>query len=256
MNRTAAHGLLAAIAVSPCCAQDPPGYTDTPKIPGQEWRVHDAHRPRPPAIDPGPAPSAPAPVPADAIVLLGDDLDAWTGRDDKASWTVADGAATVNGTGDIRTRESFGSMQLHIEWATPAEVKGKSQGRGNSGVFLMGRYEVQILDSYENESYADGQAAAMYGQYPPMVNACRKPGEWQSYDIVFMAPVFEGDALVEPARLTVFHNGILVHHDRAYLGGTAHKRAPNYRAHGNAPLQLQDHGNPVRFRNIWVRPLD
>jgi len=248
--------LLFCMLCAPCAAQQAPGYTDTPLIPGSKWRVHDASRPRPLAVDPGPPLGEPAPVPADATVLFGgSDLDAWTGRNGPAQWAIADGAITVNRTGDIQTLASFGSVQLHIEWCAPAEVKGESQGRGNSGVFLMGRYEVQILDSFENPSYADGQAAAMYGQYPPLVNACRPPGQWQTYDILFTAPVFEDGKLLDPARLTLLHNGIVVHNHRAFLGGTAHKTAPSYAPHGPAPIRLQDHGNPVRFRNIWVRPL-
>lgn len=162
----------------------------------------------------------------------------------------------VNGTGGIQTADSFGDVQLHIEWAAPAEVKGSSQGRGNSGVFFLGRYEIQILDSHRNVTYADGQAASMYGQFPPLVNACRPPGEWQSYDIVFLAPRFDGKELVEPARVTVFHNGIVVHHATAFLGGTRHRSNPSYQAHPEVgPIHLQDHGNPVRFRNVWVRRL-
>ncbi len=235
-----------------------PGYTDTPKLPNG-WRVHDAMRPRPVAVDPGPAPAAPSPVPADAIVLFdGTNLDQWTGRDDKAQWRIADGFAEVNRTGDIQTRGEFGDCQLHVEWAAPSPVKGESQGRGNSGVFFFGRYEVQILDSYQNATYADGQAASLYGQQPPLVNACRKPGEWQTYDIVFKAPRFTDDGKVqEPARVTVFHNGVLVQHDVAYLGQTAHRSLPRYEAHAQkGPIRLQDHGDPVRFRNIWLRPLD
>jgi hypothetical protein len=162
----------------------------------------------------------------------------------------------VNGTGDIETREHFGDCQLHIEWCAPAEVHGESQGRGNSGVYFAGRYEVQILDSHGNPTYADGQAAAVYGQFPPQVNACRRPGEWQSYDIVFTAPRFEGDRLREPAHVTVFHNGVLVHHAQELLGAAGHRTLPRYTPHPpEGPLRLQDHGNPVRFRNVWIRRL-
>jgi len=249
--------LVAALLSVPLIAQGP-GYTDTPKLPGSEYRVHDAARKPPPVVDPGPAPTQPAPVPADAIVLFdGKDLSAWSGAKGDATWVVDGGAMQVNGTGDIHTKAEFGDCQLHVEWASPAEVKGESQGRGNSGVFLFGRYEIQVLDSYDNPTYADGQASAVYGQFPPLVNACRKPGEWQSYDIVFVAPRFDADGkLSSPARVTVFHNGILVHHDRSLLGGTSHRTLPSYRAHGpKGSIRLQDHGNPVRFRNIWIREL-
>ncbi len=236
--------------------QDPqPGYRDTPRLP-DGWRVHDADRPRPPAVDPGPA-REPAPVPADATVLFdGTGLDAWRGRDGAAKWTIADGAMQVNGTGDLETKAQFGDCQLHVEWASPAPAKGDSQHRGNSGVFFFGRYEVQVLDSFENPTYADGQAGALYGQKPPLVNACRRPGEWQTYDILFRAPRFAGGELVTPARVTVIHNGIVVQLDEPLLGQTAHRAVAAYQAHGErGPIKLQDHGDPVRFRNVWVRPL-
>lgn len=236
------------------------GYTDTPQLPGSKWRVHDADRPQPPVVEPGTASTAQAPgkPPSDAVVLFdGKNLDAWTGSSGEAKWKVEDGAMTVNGTGDLQTKEEFGDCQLHIEWSTPAEVKGHSQERGNSGVFLMGRYEVQVLDSYDNVTYADGQAAAVYGQNPPMVNACRKPGEWQAYDIVFEAPRFDGDGrLTKVGRVTVLHNGVVVQHAQEILGDTAHRSLPKYHSHPpQGPLKLQDHGNPVRYRNIWVRRL-
>lgn len=233
-----------------------PGYTDTPRIPGSRWRVHDAERPRPAVVTPGTATEASPP--ADAIVLFGgEDLSGWTGRGGRAQWKVEDGFMEVNGTGDIQSREQFGDCQLHIEWATPETVSGTSQERGNSGVFLMGRYEIQVLDSFDNPSYADGQAAAVYGQSPPLVNASRGPGEWQSYDIIFTAPRFGRDGeLVEPAYVTVVHNGVLVQNHVKILGPTQHRRAPVYTKHdATGPLQLQDHGNPVRYRNIWVRKL-
>ncbi len=258
---------LAALALAGTASSQGPGYTDTPQIPGQKWRVHDAARPRPVAVDPGPE-QPPAPVPADAIVLFdGTDLDAWQkGNGDAAEWKLVDSggpgaegvkAMEVNRTGAIQTRESFGSCQLHVEWCAPAEVKGESQGRGNSGVFLMGRYEIQVLDSYENPSYADGQAAAIYGQKPPEVNACRPPGQWQSYDIFFTAPRFDGDDCVSPAYVTVVHNGILVQNHVAFMGPTQHRQTTSYSPHpAKLPIQLQDHGNPVRFRNLWIRPMD
>ncbi|MBL8726403.1 MAG: DUF1080 domain-containing protein [Planctomycetes bacterium] len=252
--------LLSAVATAqaPAAQNQGPGYTDTPVLPNG-WRVHDAARPRPRVVDPGPAPSQPVPAPADAVVLFdGRNLDAFTGRDGKAQWALVEGAMESNRTGDLETKAHFGDCQVHLEWATPAVVKGESQGRGNSGVFFFGRYEVQVLDSYDNPTYADGQAAALYGQTPPLVNACRKPGEWQTYDLVFRAPRFAADgALREPARVTVVHNGILVHHDQPMFGATAHRALPSYRAHAaKGPIKLQDHGDPVRFRNFWVRELD
>ncbi len=238
---------------------DRPGYRDTPLIPGQKWRVHDSERPWPTVVDPG-AGSLPVPPPADAVVLLGNgDLLAWTSGGKEARWANVDGAMEARpGSGNITSRESFGDMQLHVEFRTPPEVKGSSQGRGNSGVFLMNRYELQVLDSYQNPTYPDGQCAAFYGQWPPMVNACRGPGQWQSYDIMFIAPRFAGDgALLSPARATVVHNGVLVHNNRKFLGPTSHRSKPSYSKHSEvAPISLQDHGNPIRYRNIWVRRLD
>ena len=251
---------LVVVALGAGFAAAQVGYDDGPFLPEARdgtWRVHDKDRPRPAAIAPGATPGA---APSDAVVLFdGADLSAWrAGRGGDAGWALVDGAMEVNGTGGIKTRQEFGDCQLHIEWRTPAEVKGDSQGRGNSGVFLMDRYEIQVLDSFENMSYADGQAGAMYGQRPPMVNACRGPGEWQAYDVVFRRPRFGDDGeVLEPARVTVFHNGVLLHHDREYLGSTTHRKLPKYAKHADAgPIGLQDHGNPVRFRNIWVRPLD
>ncbi len=242
----------------------PVGYDDTPMIPGQKWRVHDKSRPVPPVVSPG-AVSHPGGPPSDAVVLFGgSDLSMWIsagkrdeqGKPRPAGWKVANGYMEVNKTGTIQTRDSFGDCQFHIEFATPVVVKGSSQGRGNSGVYFMGRYEVQILDSYENRSYADGQAGALYGQYPPLVNASRKPGEWQAFDIIFEAPRFENDKLIKPAFVTVLHNGIVIHHRTQLAGATAHKRPASYRPHASeGPLKLQDHGNPTRFRNVWIRPL-
>lgn len=255
-RRLAAFGATIALLASTSSAQAP-GYTDTPRL-ANGWRVHDAERPRPAVVDPGPAPAAPAPVPADAVRLFdGTDLDAFRSGEGAARWTVRDGYAEVNGTGDIETVATFGDCQLHLEWAAPAPAQGDSQGRGNSGVFLLGRYEVQILDSFDNATYADGQAAALYGQTPPLVNACRRPGEWQSYDIVFHAPRFAADGSVAaPARVTVFHNGVLVHLEQEFFGATAHRALPAYRQHAaTGPIRLQDHGDAVRFRNVWVRPL-
>lgn len=225
----------------------------------QEWEVHSMDRPRPPVVDPGPA-GPPAPVPSDAVVLFdGTDLREWRGGEGPAGWRVEGGyVEVVGGSGSISTRRAFGDIQLHVEWAAPAQIEGDGQGRGNSGVFLMGLYEIQVLDSYRNDTYPDGQAAALYGQEPPLVNASRPPGEWQTYDIVFRRPRFADDgSLVEPARATVFHNGVLVHNNVAFHGRTVHRQRATYAPHEERlPLTLQDHGNPVRFRNIWVRELE
>jgi hypothetical protein len=224
-----------------------------------QWTIHDMERPLPPTVDPGPAPP-PRPAPSDAVVLFdGSGLEAWEdAKGNPAGWAVENGhMEVVKQTGSIQTKAAFGSCQLHVEWAAPAEVAGESQGRGNSGVFLMGIYEVQVLDNYDNRTYADGMAGAVYGQYPPMVNACRPPGEWQSYDIVFHRPVFDGSGdPVKPASMTVFHNGILVQDHVELTGPTAHKAQPPYKEHPDRlPLSLQDHGNPVRYRNIWLREI-
>ncbi|MCA8941129.1 MAG: DUF1080 domain-containing protein [Planctomycetes bacterium] len=252
--------LLPLLLSFPLTAQDHTrGYDDTPMLPGQKWRVHDAARPRPPKVDPGAAAEEPAVPPSDAVVLFdGEDLSAWRGRDGAAKWEVEDGAMTVNGTGDISTEQEFGDCQLHLEWRAPTDPTEEGQHRGNSGVFFFGRYEIQILDSFGSQTYADGQAAALYGQFPPDVNACRPPGEWQTYDIVFRAPRFTANGKLEsPAYVTVLHNGVLVHDHRAMVGATAHRAVAQYAAHGPAgPIRLQDHGNPVSFRNIWVRPLE
>ncbi|MFK7739562.1 MAG: DUF1080 domain-containing protein [Planctomycetota bacterium] len=242
-------------------AAERPGFDNTPLLP-DGFHVHGKARPRPPAVAPGPA-GAPTPAPADAIVLFdGTNLDAWQGRRGApAKWELVEdkdsgGAMQVNRTGDIRTRANFGDCQLHVEWMAPPP-KGRGQGRGNSGVFFCGQYEVQVLDSFENPTYADGQAAAIYGQKPPLVNATRPPGQWNVYDIVFIAPRFHDDGtLHSPARLTVVHNGLVVQLDEELLGATLYKQLPKYTAHApKGSIRLQDHGNPVRFRNIWVRPL-
>jgi len=232
------------------------GYTDTPVLPGTSWTVHDPRRPQPRVVTPAPY-DRPFDPPSDAIILFnGRDLSAWTGRDGEARWKVENGHVEVAPkTGNIWTRENFGDGHYHIEWAAPTVIKGEGQGRGNSGVFLMRLYEVQVLDGYENRTYADGTTAAIYGQFPPLVNACRRPGEWQTYDIFWCGPRFEGERLVRPARITVVFNGIPVHVCRELMGPTEHRKLPAYRPHSEvAPLELQDHGDLVRYRNIWYRP--
>ena len=230
------------------------GYKDTPILPDSGYHVHDSDRPQPPIVTPGEAGSAPS----DATVLFdGTDLSQWVGRDGDAQWKVENGFMEVTpGTGAIRTRAEFGNIQLHIEFASPEKVEGDSQGRGNSGVFLMGIYEIQVLDNYDNLTYPDGTVGAIYGQYPPLANSIRKPGEWNQYDIVWEAPAFENGAVVRPAYVTVILNGVLLHHRKELLGATGHRIAPVYSEHGaKGPIELQDHKNPVRFRNIWIREL-
>ncbi len=225
----------------------------------QTWPVHSMDRPRPPVVDPGPARPPVAP-PSDAMVLFdGKDLSAWQSEDGTAAkWTVRDGYMEVApGSGAITTRRGFGDVQLHVEWATPVPPSGEGQERGNSGVFLMSHYEIQVLDSYNNPTYADGQAAAVYGQTPPLANASRPPGAWQAYDIVFHRPRFGSDGGVrDSARVTVLHNGVLVQDNTVITGWTVHGRRAHYEPHADKlPLVLQDHGNLVRYRDIWVREL-
>ena len=236
------------------------GYTNTPKIQGTPWVVHDPFRPQPYQINPGTISprNNPGTPPSDAIVLFdGSNLDAWQnnkGGDPK--WVLGDGYFECRKkSGTIRTKQKFGSVQLHVEWAAPSEVKGSSQGRGNSGVFLAGLYEVQVQDNYDNLTYPDGQASSLYGFRPPRVNVTRPPGEWQSYDIIFEMPEFEKGKLSKKAKITVFHNGVVTQHGVDIPGILGHKKTQPYREHGPGHIQLQDHGNPVRYRNIWVREL-
>jgi hypothetical protein len=224
------------------------------------WRAHDWDRPLPTVVTPGEA-ALPLAPPSDAIILFdGKDLSQWRDNEgNEAKWIVRDGVMeSVPGSGYVFTRKAFGDAQLHVEWASPETVQGSSQGRGNSGVFLMGKFEVQVLDSFENRTYADGQAGSLYGQFPPLVNASRGPGQWQSYDIIFHRPRFGADGkLLSPARLTVLHNGVLVQDHVTALGPTSWLQHHAYEAiPDRLPLSLQDHGNPVRYRNIWIRQLD
>lgn len=231
--------------------------------PDPNWLGHDRERPLPPAITP-PTPSTqaePGRAPSDATVLFdGSDLSAWVAMDGSPTqWVIRDGALVcVPGSGYVRTLQSFGDCQLHVEWSAPTPPEGQSQGRGNSGVFFgFGRYEVQVLDSYQSRSYADGTAASIYGQYPPLVNASLPPGQWQTYDILWTAPRFDEEGnLVSKARMTVLHNGVVVHHNVELTGPTGWIGRPPYSAHPERlPIAFQDHGNPVRYRNIWVREL-
>ena len=231
------------------------GYDDGPLIPGSRYKVHDSARPQPRVVHPGAAGAAPS----DAVILFdGRDLSGWLNRDNQpAAWKTENGYMEVApGTGNIHSRQEFGDCQLHLEWAAPPLVGTHGQGRGNSGVFLMRVYEIQVLDCYENPTYADGSTAAIYGQFPPLVNACLPPEEWQSYDVIWVAPRFDGDQLAAPGRLTLLHNGIVVHHDTILTGQTTHRALKDYEPHPlQGALELQDHGDLVRFRNIWYRPL-
>jgi hypothetical protein len=234
------------------------GFLDTPMLPGQPYHVHDPYRPHPRVVTPSDVPGGP---PSDAIMLFdGKDLSKWTHRGGRGSagrptWKVENGyMEVVQRAGDLATIEKFGDCQLHVEWAAPPVVRGNSQARGNSGVILMGRYEIQVLDSYNNRTYADGQAGAIYGQWPPLANPTRKPGEWQSYDIVFEAPRFEGAKLVKPAYFTVFLNGVLMHNRKEAVGAMVYRKVAQYTPHpAEDSLVLQNHNDPVRYRNIWIR---
>jgi hypothetical protein len=245
---------LAAIAV--CIVQISMAQMDP------RWKPNDPDRPLPPVIEAGQASTQDMPgrPPSDAIVLFdGKNLSQWAGEDGQAAkWKVADGAMeVVPHSGFLHTRRAFGDCQLHVEFAEPLPAVGADQGRGNSGVFLMGLYEIQVLDSYQSKTYADGHAGAVYGQFPPQVNASRAPGQWQAYDIIFHPARFDKDGnVLRPARMTVLHNGVLVQDNVELSGPTAHHDRPPYKpTPEKLPLSLQDHGNPVRFRNIWVREL-
>ncbi len=226
---------------------------------GSPFAVHGMDRPQPPVVTPGSLSTLP-PVtpPSDAVILFdGSSADAWQlAGGSPCPWTVADGCLTVvPKSGSILSKEHYGDCQLHVEWSAPTEIEGDGQKRGNSGVFLHDLYEVQVLDCFANETYPDGSTAAIYGQHPPLVNACCKPGQWHVYDILWERPRFDGDLLLRPARITVLHNGVVVQLHKE-LHGPTRPRQPYYEPHGRGPIQLQDHGNPVRFRNIWVRDLE
>jgi hypothetical protein len=236
------------------------GYRDTPLQPwtGNKYHVHDPDRPVPKHVVPG-RPSTQEVVgtaPSDAIVLFGGkDLAQWQ----PSKWKVEDGYVEA-GEGSLVTKRAFGDCQLHVEWMAPTEPAKHMMSRGNSGVLLMGKYEIQIFDSYPSHAqqiYPDGQAASIYGQTPPLVNACLAPGQWQSFDILFTAPRFDGETLVRPATVTVLHNGVLVQLNQKIMGPMAHARIAPYQPHpAKLPLELQGHGSPVRFRNVWIRPLE
>ena len=250
MLRTSVAGLVGLAMSFACWAQTKPEDTEV-------WN------PEPKRVMPGKAMQAPS----DAVVLFdGKHLDEWVSdaaSAKPAAWSVADGVLTVRpGSGDIQTRRLFQDYQLHLEWRSPPAMKGTGQQRGNSGVFLASTgpgsgYEIQVLDCADNKTYANGQAASLYKQHIPLANACAAPGEWQTYDIVWTAPRFGADGkLASPAYVTALHNGVLVQHHAALRGETVYVGAPSYRQHGRAPLKLQEHGDAVSFRNIWVRPLN
>lgn len=236
------------------------GYTDTPMQPNGKWHVHDPNRPQPKIVTPGKTFSHMAPAPSDAEVLFdGTDFSKWQGnRGGDVQWLLKDGYMETTRTGRIRTKDEFGDFQLHLEFATPSVVVGSGQGRGNNGVNIYGRYEIQVLDSYNNVTYPDGQCGAIYGQTPPLVNASKPPGEWQTYDIIFESPRWDdGGKLVKKAYVTVLQNGVVLHHRRELYGNTPYRQLGNYnRPHPpHGFIELYEHGNPVRFRNIWIRPL-
>ena len=255
-----AAAIAAAVAAgSPVTAQEKPGFKDTPMLPDGKWQVHDSDRPHPTVVTPGTVPGAP---PSDAVVLFdGKSLDAWQAQ--VTPWVVKNGAATsvprADGGGEnaLVSKASFGDVQLHLEFGSPYPPTKTSQDRGNSGIWFMQRYEIQILDGYQNPTYADGTVGSIYAWKPPLVNPSRRPGEWQSYDIVFERPHFGPDGkLLRPAYITAFLNGVLVQNRQPWLGSTVWRKVATYEAHGDAaPIQLQDHNSPVSFRNIWVRPL-
>ena len=268
MNKLILVAALATMATNLALAQDKPkpheividgvaGFQDTPLQPDGKWHVHDPARPQPPIVTPGASFSENAVPPNDAIILFdGKDLSQW--RDKKngeaAPWKI-EGGVMVSAKGDIETTNKFGDIQLHLEFKEPTPPKGDGQGRGNSGVFFMGLYEVQVLDCYENKTYADGATGGLYGQHPALANACRPPGNWETYDMIFTAPRFAADGkLISPAYLTAILNGVVVQNHQAFRGATNWRVPGKYTAHDALmPLALQYHNNSVSFRNIWVR---
>lgn len=247
--------LIAAQVPAGICLGEVKGEPGTPQLPGLPYHVHDAKRPQPPPVQAGGA--VVVKPPSDAKVLFdGTSLDAWTTNGKKPAFEIRDGVMVAKAK-NIQTKEKFGAIQLHFEWRLPAGREVDGQKGGNSGVFLMGLYEVQVLQSHNNPTYADGTAGALYGQYPPLVNATSPQGEWQSYDIAFEPPVFEGEKVTQPAKVTVIHNGVVVQHGESYMGPTKWRRLASYPKNHptTGPIALQFHGDPMEFRNIWVRPL-
>ncbi len=244
--------VLGVLLAAASADEEKPGYDDTPMLPNSQWRVHDKNRPQAPIVEPGAKPGDP---PSDAVVLFdGQDVSQWEGLTADA---VEDGAINVVKTQSLTTKTTFGDCQLHIEWATPKTADGNAMNWGNSGIFFHGLYELQIIESKACRIYADGIAGAIYGQFPPLANPSRGPGQWQTFDAVFLAPKFDGEKLIEPARMTVFWNGVLVQYHQEILGATKHKTFPQYEQKvETGPLVIQQHHSAVRLRNIWIRPLD
>ncbi|MEX2673241.1 MAG: DUF1080 domain-containing protein [Phycisphaeraceae bacterium] len=249
---------LAVLTAFACVLVAAPAFADDRNP--HSWEIHDGERPQPPKVDPGPY-TGPLTPPGDAIVLFdGTNFDHWRGNDGDAAWRIIEdekAMQVVPESGDIQTRESFSDVQLYVEFKTDPDSPGSGQSRSNSGVFF-GPYEVQVLDTYDNPTYADGIAGSIYGQYPPLVNASRPAGEWQSFNIIYRAPSFDEDgAIEEPARITVFHNNILVQDSEPLVGPTSHGERTDYFPHGDLHIRLQDHrDDPIHFRNIWVRELN
>ena len=248
--------LFSTLAVSVFAEE--PGYTDTPLIPGTKWRVHDQARPQPKIVEPGKGDLGATP-PADAVVLFdGTNLDQWVRSDNKPiEGGIKNGTFDIVATGQLKTKREFGDYQLHVEWRTPAITENFDRmNQGNSGVILMGLCEIQIIESKASYIYADGNAGAIYGQFPPLVNPARKPLEWQSFDIFFTAPRFDGETLKSPAFVTVVYNGVLVQNHQQILGAVRHREVPGpYPVKEKGSVLLQEHHSPVEFRNIWIRPL-
>ncbi len=262
MKRTTLHTLALSLLTTAALAEG--GFYGDPPDATHPWAIHDMNRPQPVRVEPGTFSSQdqPGTPPSDAVVLFGGkaaEIEKWISdkNGEPTKWEVKDGVLQcVPGSGYIRTKEEFADCQLHIEWSAPSKVEGNSQGRGNSGVFLMGQVEVQVLDNYNNPSYPDGMASSIYGINPPMANPLRAPGEWQTYDIVFRRPIFKDGVAVDPGYITVFVNGVLTQDHTPLEGGGGHMRRSSPKPFPDqGPLKLQDHGNPVRFRNIWYRPL-
>jgi hypothetical protein len=266
MNRKSAK--IAGVACVALAGMIAVAAENGPPQPWSKWKVHDMERPAPPVVTPGTASTAETPgkPPSDAIVLFdGTDLSKWKAANGgEPTFTLKDGVMLSTNLKDPKnnqylvSKEEFGDIQVHVEWAEPVPAQGTSQGRGNSGVFLMNKFEVQVLDNFGNPTYPDGQCSAIYGQYPPQVNVCRPPGEWQTYDIVFHRPRYEGGVVKEPAYLTVLQNGVLTQDHQRAEGPSGHLIVAKYPKEfpEKGPLALQFHGNPVRYRNIWVRPLE